>query len=223
MAEVKPADLYVGVVELFSVALPGSLLTAGLLAMTPAKYAALLGPIPTKPEAFWVAFAFSAYVLGSFILPPASQIDRVYDKYREWRWKRERDLTFQWASVLRGRFFGEDAVPPMNTYAWAKSRLTLVAPIALNTVIRYEAESKFFRSLIVVALVLTVLGWWLGWPPHDPSIDPRVLPWATAIFIGFSFFSYVDRRYKSTEWAYRYVVTLQLDPPPRPAPAQEGA
>lgn len=217
MTEIKPGDVYIGVVELFSVALPGSLLMAGLVVITPPAYGALLGPFATQPEAIWVAFAFAAYTLGSFILPAASRIDGLYAWYR-YRLRRPHDDTaLNQATALTEAFFKTDRMHrPMNTYSWAKSLLLLRAPAASNTILRHEAESKFFRSLIVVLLILGLLFALFpgSLPKHDPSVDPRVLPWGAAVFIVCSFFCYADRRSKALDWAYRYALMLQLSPEP---------
>ena len=44
----------------------------------------------------------------------------------------------------------------INAFQWAKARLTLEHPVALAAVQRFEADSKFFRSFVVV-LVITAL------------------------------------------------------------------
>src|SRR6266850_157843 len=43
----------------------------------------------------------------------------------------------------------------INTFQWTKARLAIQCPTALGEVQRLEADSKFFRSLLVVLLVLS--------------------------------------------------------------------
>src|SRR5262249_36559259 len=47
----------------------------------------------------------------------------------------------------------------VNAFQWAKARLAISSPNALVEVQRLEADSKFFRSLLVILLALT--GWLL--------------------------------------------------------------
>src|ERR1017187_3979823 len=61
--------------------------------------------------------------------------------------KREQDLAVDRAARIKEHYLtplaGRKAV---NTFQWAKARLTLEEPEALAVVQRFEADSKFFRS-----------------------------------------------------------------------------
>ena len=87
----------------------------------------------------------------------------------------------------------------MNTFKWAQSVLMLRAPAALADVNRYEAHSKFFRSM---AIVLPVAG-----GAVDRFTNWQAFPAALASAV-VSFVIYASLRFKSTEWAYRYVLVL---------------
>lgn len=221
MGDFKPADLYVGVVELFSVLLPGALLLAAIVQAVGPGAAGLFSPLLDAKEAQWVAFIFAAYALGAFVFPVASTLDtRLYNPYRQRRWPKETDFAFNRATDLRKRFFGpEDADGidiPMNTFAWAKTLLMFRAPGAFADVQRYEAESKFFRSLIIVLPVAGVLVA-ARWFAPSPMLAGATVVLA-AVLARLSFQRYAERRQKSTEWAYRYVITLLFSPPPVPEP-----
>jgi hypothetical protein len=211
MPEFKPTDIYVGVVELFSVLLPGALLEAAIVRAVYPDIGNPFAPLLVTPETQWVAFGIAAYVLGAFVFPLASELDeRAYDPYRNLLWPKANDHAYQLATDLRRGFFdqppAEDGDRPMNTFAWSKSVLALRAPTAFAEVQRYEAESKFFRSLVVVlpaVAAFLVKAWWRSHPGLNWIAVPLLL---AAAFL--SFHRYAERRHKSTEWAYRYTVTM---------------
>ena len=225
MGELKPSNVFVGVIQFFAVFMPGALLTAA---------AALMLEDFTEPPAIlatdaaqWAAFAFISYVVGALVFSIASQFDDAYDRYRRGRWRE--DASYLRATALRRRFFRQsgdaacdkDGRPldvPMNTFAWSKALLLLRAPEAHTEVQRYEADSKFFRSLILVlpiAGVLAAIHWRLAHPLIVVSL-PLLGCWLS----NRAFARYAEERRKSTEWAYRYVIALQEDSRPPEAKAR---
>lgn len=198
----KPNDFQLGVIEVFSILLPGALLVAALLIVfgLPPDFATFLA----APGAAWIAFGLAAYAAGHIVFYLAASLDdRYYDRYRKRKWPPSRDRAYIAASALRF-----DALPPpnpwafddpMNTFAWAKATLIFRAPAAYADVLRYEADSKFFRSLVVVLPIVGVLLLFRGMVLALPILSG----------LGYAcFFRYAERRYKSTEWAYRYVIVL---------------
>jgi hypothetical protein len=203
----KPSEFYIGLMEFFSILLPGALLTAALIVQWEPQGQEGIARLLAVPGANWIAFALVAYALGHFAYLAAASIDSpLYDRYREWRWPERDDCCYVRATAALKAFFGtaQGKDVPMNTFAWAKSVLQLKAPAALADVERYEADSKFFRSLIVV---LPIAGPLLADTPRV-----AILP-ALAVAL-ISFLCYAARRHKSTEWAYRYLLVLIEAPSP---------
>ena len=216
MGDFKPADLYVGVMELFTVLLPGAFLTAGILWALPEPYAGELARLKIGEAAQWVAFLFCAYALGAFVFPVAALLDRFYPRYRRWR-TRKGDHAYIRATELRqafaaARFPDARGDDPMNTFSWAKTMLMQRAPAAFADVQRYEAESKFLRSLAVALPIVGALA-----ATGRFGGDLAILA-VTALLTVLSLWRYGDQRFKSTEWAYMHVITLQLAPPAAAAP-----
>lgn len=88
----------------------------------------------------------------------------------------------------------------VNAFQWSKARLALDKPEALATVQRFEADSKFFRSLLIVLCILFL--WAL--------VQERLaLALVIVPMLGLSFWRYVDQRVKSTNQAYWYIITLE--------------
>lgn len=198
----KPGDFFVGVIDFFSILLPGSLLAGILAVMLPLPPA--LEPLLASETAKWVAFALAAYALGHFVFLISALLDILYDAYRPKRWPHsdDEDRPFKQANALRHAQFpvGDlDKGRPMNTFKWAKSVLMMRATAALAEVNRYEADSKFFRSMAVVLPVGGVAGEEMGFT--------EVLP-ASLLLTIVSFVIYAQQRFKSTEWAYVHVLVL---------------
>jgi hypothetical protein len=220
----KPGDFHIGVIDFFSVLLPGALL-AGMIAIVLPMPPALMLLLDSE-TAKWIAFALAAYALGHFVFLISAELDRFYDSYRRRRWP-DADgpgKPFKEATALRCRHFANGCEAeedlPMNTFKWAKSVLMVRAPAALADVNRYEADSKFFRSMAlvlpVVAIVCALSQLW-----------PAALLALSLAFM--SFLIYAQQRYKSTEWAYQYLLVLDRlgelrNGPRRPEkPATEGS
>ena len=202
IARMKPGDFFVGVIDFFSILLPGSLLAGTFAVMLPLP--APLEPLLASDTAKWVAFALAAYALGHFIFLISALLDGLYDLYRPRRWPRSDDeeQPFKQANALRYAQFPigkSDQGLPMNTFKWAKSVLMIRAPAALAEVNRYEANSKFFRSMAVVLPIGGVAGHGIGFA--------QVLP-ASLVLTFVSFLIYAQQRFKSTEWAYIHVLVL---------------
>lgn len=93
----------------------------------------------------------------------------------------------------------------INSFQWAKARLTIHCPTALVEVQRLEADSKFFRSLVVV---LVPLAGWLLWKAFQGNLN-WLVALSCLVFICLSFWRYVERRFKATQQSYWYVITLE--------------
>lgn len=200
----KPSEFHIGVIEFFSILLPGTLLTAALVVRLHPEDHGPMATLLAVPGANWIAFALTAYAAGHFVFLTAAMIDGpLYDRFRRWRWPQGEDCCYVRATAARKAFFGpaQGRDVPMNTFSWAKTTLRLHAPEALADVERYEADSKFFRSLIVVipiALPLLV----------DSPVE--AIPVVVVLTVA-AFLRYAERRHKSTEWAYRYVVVMSAE------------
>jgi 8-oxo-dGTP pyrophosphatase MutT (NUDIX family) len=222
----EPKNVFVGLIDFFSILLPGAVLTyilkedmQGLfLRSSTTQFSDVEG---------WAVFLFSSYLLGHFISLLGSKIDDVYDYLRNaidanqieklakaepisWppaRWvanlifgredNRALNLAVRIKEYYLKQLYDTKAV---NTFQWGKARLALEAPEAAASAQRFEADSKFFRSLFVVLIILLL--WGLGkWPP---------LTFGILIFMtAGAFYRYAEQRLKSTNQVYWYVITQE--------------
>ncbi len=220
----EPQKFFIGVIDFFSILLPGAVLALGLyLSAGPQIFRVLaICPADISPAQGWVAFLFSSYLLGHFLFFIGSWLDDLaYDPLRNMT--RKEQITHPLPKIMRWLLwlcFKKDANAAVdrvvtikegylnrigashavNAFQWCKARLATEHPEALATVNRFEADSKFFRSfvpvmLFVLARALYCRHWWLAT--------------GSIVAMGLAFLRYVEQRFKSTQQAYWYILTLE--------------
>jgi hypothetical protein len=113
------------------------------------------------------------------------------------------DLSQQLADEIKTYYLGPLGVSTApNTFQWSIARLTLRSPEARAVVQRFEADSKFFRSLFVVPILTVAL----------EIVQLKFLP----AFVGtglliLSLWRYVDQRSKAVNRAYWFIFTLESE------------
>jgi 8-oxo-dGTP pyrophosphatase MutT (NUDIX family) len=234
----EPGKFFVGLIDFFAVWLPGALLVYLLkdpaaAAVLPPHIAEQLKLLDNTEE--WVVFLFASYVAGQFLFLLGSLLDEwLYDRLRSGtadgqirRLAGGARLSARLSRELGSRLFNNDdkalrqilrikalhldavgASSAVNAFQWCKARLALNHPEVMAEVQRYEADSKFFRSLFVV-LILLVL--WLparggAWPAAT-GLGFWLTPAAAAIGLALCFWRYAERRGKSIEQAYWFVIS----------------
>jgi len=136
--------------------------------------------------------------------------------------------------IKRGYVPDVNGKPVVNAFQWAKAHLAIKCTAASVEVQRLEANSKFFRSLVVVLLFLSG---WLFWkafkgnpnwllffstgnvkslpPPSEFKENPNwLLFFSCLVFSGLSFLRYVEQRFKAAQQAYWFVIALEGSLPP---------
>lgn len=196
----KPADFFIGVVDLFSIFLPGALLSFLFLGVARQNIIGKLVPDIEGAAANWMAFALVAYLLGHFAsLVGAVILDRIYDqtfvKYK----RRHGDHLYNYARKLKANVLG-DKDNIANAYKWARTNVRLRNGNGTTEIDRLEADSKFFRSVSVVLGVSTIVfatggGWKISL--------------ASALLTVLSCWRFADLRWKCTESAYLCLVVLE--------------
>jgi 8-oxo-dGTP pyrophosphatase MutT (NUDIX family) len=181
----EPQKLFIGLVDFFSVWLPGVLLTY----LLKDDVASLLGVegFPLAGVENWAVFLLASYLVGHLAFALGAYIDMpVYDRLRDGTRVRQigrlaagkrlyptvvrafarrfskYDDGLRHARRLRDEQLGPaGAAEAINVFQWCKARLALKHREALAEVERLEADSKFFRSFCFVVLALGL--WRLVW------------------------------------------------------------
>lgn len=225
----EPQKFFIGVIDFFSVLLPGVVLTFFVKA-------ALWRVLEYKPGADELAvFLIVSYLLGHFIFLIGSQLDDyVYDRIKAATFAEQvtnvaggKKLSPFWARLLASAIIKKNAPLPVrqavkikefyldplnasasiNAFQWAKAQLTLNHPEALASVQRFEADSKFFRSLFVVLCIVFPMSLWTHRNVHAVAFAMLLL--AFLVLLALAFWRYFDQRLKATNQAYWYIITLE--------------
>ncbi|HXC68965.1 MAG TPA: NUDIX domain-containing protein [Pyrinomonadaceae bacterium] len=222
----EPQKFFVGLIDFFSILLPGALLTF-LLKGELQQSAWVAQRLPELDGAKgWAAFVVASYVLGHLAFLLGSWLDEFYDwlrrrtqnnqikqlarRGRPVHWwirllvwlvfKRETDVAVQRAGTIKALYLSPlRAKKAINHFQWCKAVLTTESPTSLATVQRFEADSKFFRCFAIVLLVLValaLLNHHRGWAIAGAALLPLTL------------WRFMDQRYKATNHAYWSVITL---------------
>jgi len=235
----EPQKFFVGLMDFFSILLPGALLTFLLSTQTRVMEWGALRDRLAGPKG-WIAFLVASYLLGHFAFLLSSLLDDLYDQLRKktvnaqirqvvrrkrnFRWwiramvwlifKRERDLAVERAGKIKQRALARlRAQKAINNFQWCKALLAKESPESLSAIQRFEADSKFFRCFIVVLLVMIVL----AWPAHN-----WILAVAGAGLLPLATLRYMEQRLKATNQAYWSVITLTARTGEMAIPADAG-
>jgi hypothetical protein len=195
----KPSEFYVGVLDFFAILLPGAVATAVLAPSLGPLVLGSLVAVPKSEVAGWVAFLVCSYFLGHLIFLLGSYIDNGYNVMRERLNPYGNESAYQCATRIRNSMIDEAERAALNTFQWARSVLIAKCPLAAEDVYRLEADSKFFRSLLVVLLLGAIVLMSGGRMVEGLVALVLVLP---------CFARYYERRLKSTTQAYIHIVTM---------------
>jgi 8-oxo-dGTP pyrophosphatase MutT (NUDIX family) len=226
----EPQKFFIGLIEFFSILLPGALLTYLCKDWVALNLGMGYG-YPLEGAEAGAVFLFASYLLGHFLFLFGSKLDDlVYDRVRNWtdwgqisrrlakgknlsasRLRRlatssylfstSADNAVQQVQRIKARALqGLGAQDAINAFQWSKARLTKDHQTGLLAVERFEADSKFFRSFVVVLGVLASFYafrcMWLAAAVCVAGISPAL-------------WRYIDQRFKSTQQAYWYVLAME--------------
>jgi 8-oxo-dGTP pyrophosphatase MutT (NUDIX family) len=223
----EPQKFFVGLMDFFSIWLPGAVLV--FFFMHPLGPAVLGAHLPKADAVGWAVFLLASYVTGHMVFLLGSWLDDLYDLARSntrdaqvtalakrgrllaWPlrvlvwvvFKDDRNLAVRQATALKRKDLAPSgAQGAINTFQWCKAVLALESTEGLGLVQRFEADSKFFRSFVVVLAVLII-----SWPWQD-----RWRSWAVVIaaaLLVLALWRYMEERFKATRQAYWLVIALR--------------
>jgi mannose-6-phosphate isomerase-like protein (cupin superfamily) len=223
----KPSDFFIGVIDFFAVLLPGALLTFFLQAhWCQAFFGAgkVLPELHTSTEKVLV-FIVVTYILGNITFLLASLVmDRyIYDRFlRKIFVKKTADLPFLTATAIKEKYLQSHSLlnnllmqnklseknkkwlealtrkEVVNTYKWIKHFILIKQPEALIEIKKLEADSKFFRCLVIVFIFMAIVSF---------AYLQIVIGFFFLLFSLLSVYRFGDLRFKSTQCAYEFLVT----------------
>lgn len=185
----KPLDFQLGVSELFAIFIPGFLIVVvGLKVFEIIDVFQATGNV-------WFVVAIASYIFGHIFFAIGSQWDKLYDKVKP---KGNENLLKTIDSIRA--VFDEYSCKDINNYKWSRAYLSKQHPEGYAEVLRHEADSKLFRSLII-PIIFTCIFLFVSqlWYPGIISLGMAYIAFAR----------YKDQRYKGCKVAYTHVIVLK--------------
>lgn len=197
----KPGDFLLGVLDFFAILLPGSLATWLVTQYIPPaelRHALSfgLGDGSTNPDTLVLgtAFLLSSYMLGHFVFMAGALLDAPYDRWRNRAKPTGRDKAFQSAKALQTQLTGDIVGGDFTTLKFSKAYIQVVSSPARVEIDRLDADSKFFRSLVVI---------WAAGAAHFLLREQSPVAGLVAVVMAvLSYHRYREQRWKMTELSY---------------------
>ena len=190
--------LKLGILDLMTILVPGGFLFIFLRPYIKG-YIDIIGSsfpnLATKDAALYIGFIAIAYILGCFIYFLASYLDEwVYENVSKVFWSNA-ELTAH-IVALKAEQTGIPSRKVINAFKWSCGWLLKNHPPMYEEVERLMAESKFFRSMVIVSLIAGLL-----------IIQFRpMLMFPLLLLSLFSLIRYLTQRKKSIATAYEYII-----------------
>lgn len=184
----KPGDYYLGMSEFFSVLMPGFITVSAISIYFDIIKDNNLGINE------WIVVMLASYILGHVLFALGSYWDEIYELCKP----SGNEILLDKVERIRGELPDRDC-SKINKYKWSKAVLTSKNMEGFNEVLRKEANSKLFRTMIVPLLVAS-----LG------IYEKAGIVWALIIVLValVSFWRYRAQRFKACTVAYTHVIVL---------------
>lgn len=187
----KPSDFNIGVSEVFSVLLPGFAVVLAILI-----YIGEINLTADIKTLEWVIIVVLSYVAGHLLFA----ISSWWDEFNNLFPYKGNDEIISAVSGIRSTFSEVDC-DAINNYQWSKSILSKVHPIGYLEVLRKEADSKLFRSLLIPQFFVL----WLAW--NEVSLVVLI---SLMVIIVMTYMRYRGQRNKGCNIAYTHILTYSI-------------
>jgi len=138
-------------------------------------------------------FLAGAYLFGHILFLMGSLLDSAYTALLPHVVKKERDQAFLAVDSLRKKLLG-GAADAFTTYQWCITFLRVRKAEHLAPIERLEADSKFFRTLVPVFVLIM-----------PPLWHTRLVPFVVVLTV-LALWRFAERRWKSNQLAYWLVI-----------------
>lgn len=224
----KPEDFFIGIVDFFSVFIPGSALTFSLKILIDEKFSEqfiILESSKSDTITKWIIFIVIAYFIGHLVFGISSKIDDFYNSHRKKILDLDKDKK---AFLLSKKKINQNSRLHNNAREIIKQclkekkialpddvdytdedmtifRISIIIldeelPSTMLNINRFVADSKFFRSIIVIlpvcALIFLIL-------------DAYIEAFLAILLILPCYYRYFTRRLKSTTYTYQSIIIFQ--------------
>jgi hypothetical protein len=197
--DVKPSDFFIGVMDFFAILVPGAILTFMLAPWATREVFGPILPIINSNETGWAVFVLAAYVLGHLLHHLGSILDYTYDHiYVKAKRKHGEEFILKKTREIMNKDLGQDN--GLSPFVWAGSYVRIKSATAALELDRSGGDSKFFRSLCLVAFANCFAFLWQG----------HLLPTIVALLVAlFSWARFAKRRWDTSQRTYEYFILLR--------------
>lgn len=214
----KPNDFYLGIIHFFAVLVPGSIASALLGQKLHYEFISMFSVVLRHQAAAWIAFLVCSYFLGHLIFLIGSWLDMSHESLRKSLHDycvnhtsllakgvngilklKTNQAAYDGLETIRKAFLEDDKTGAMNPIQWGKAVLLVKQPAALDEVNQLEADSKFFRSMVVVCVMAGALFF------CSANYYCAVLSLLVATLC---YIRYAERRIKSDSQTAFYIITM---------------
>lgn len=198
----SPNNFYIGIIDLFAIFLPGSLVALTLYYYKHAQAEAFLRTSGQSDFFSGFVLLFASYLFGHIISQASAYLDKyLYDKVKDKLYKNQ-TLLNQVKKVRTDVYHNTpEDMNLVSTYEWAELKLQKELPQVVQEAERYIADSKFFRSLL---LILFVLGFILLFNKNYS------LSVSCFLIAAFSLIRYFHKRQKAVKTLYKGIVFIEM-------------
>ena len=190
--------LKLGILDLLTILVPGGFLLIFIRPFLQGYIEIIAHSFPTlstKDAVLYAGFIAIAYILGCFIYFIASYLDSwIYENVNKVFWYNPA-LTAYIIDIKTAQT-GIPSRKVINAFKWSCGWLLKHHPPMYDEVERVMAESKFFRSMVLVSVIAGFI--MIG--SHPPLTIPLF------ILSLFSLVRYLTQRKKSINMAYEYII-----------------
>jgi hypothetical protein len=186
MKDLKPGDLFFGLMEFLAFIVPGFFLTVTLpkiIEYAPLKSIDITGEKTTTFS--WFAFVMISYILGHFLHHICAMILNPIYEVTYLKIKLKKHETF----IVKSEEIIEEKLPlKTDSVKAAEAYLRINNPNVLPELERHEANSKLFRSICLLSIYLCFI------------LELN----ATIFLIVISFLSFT--KFANERWTHRYLI-----------------
>lgn len=188
----KPSDYYLGVSEFISILLPGFLVVISTMYFIEGA-----GGLDNQFSTLdWLVLVAISYVSGHMLFA----VGALWDEVNNLVPYHGNDHIIGKISILRGQY-GDLDCKEINNYQWSKSMLSMLHSYGYMEVLRKEADSKLFRSLIIPQMIFMFYSW---------SELGVIYAIGMLLLTMMVFWRYREQRNKGCSIAYTHIISLNL-------------
>jgi hypothetical protein len=209
----KPSELYLTVIDVFVLVLPGAILIALALFVSGPD---LGWPRDADPGVdAWAALALGAYVIGHILSGIGSFFEDQFNRSprgkrrREKEWKKHAELRDRAAEIL-DRTIGAKPIDPEGLRRWAAVLVFNAGGYGGANLTRKDADRRFCRNAtaaFLLALLLKLLCL-LAERSSDRSYADAVIAGALALFAALCMMRFLDQDKKFSRDAYESLIAM---------------